>query len=122
MFSTNHNVYIHDMLLCFHRFELSWPGHILTVTPQNGMIEPKSQVVVLVSVRHSIYSRGVELPWSGHLHIKCDGNQQVRYLKKILFSLNLWLTFRIPYHFLHLCKCMGCSSKFPLKICSGRIC
>ncbi|XP_071958004.1 uncharacterized protein [Antedon mediterranea] len=55
-------------------FELTWPGHCLTVTPQTGVVEPRSQILVLVSPSPSLASRGVQLPWGGSVYIKCDGN------------------------------------------------
>ncbi|XP_033117603.1 centrosomal protein of 192 kDa-like [Anneissia japonica] len=54
-------------------FELTWPGHCLTVTPQTGVVEPRSQILVLVSPSPALASRGVQLPWGGSVYIKCDG-------------------------------------------------
>ncbi|XP_072013925.1 centrosomal protein of 192 kDa-like [Amphiura filiformis] len=58
------------------RFEITWPGGVLSVSPQYGVIEPKSNIQVLVSPRRSILSKGLELPWSGHLQVRCDGKQK----------------------------------------------
>ncbi|XP_071823533.1 uncharacterized protein [Apostichopus japonicus] len=57
-------------------FEIAWPGHILTITPQNGMVEPMEQKVLLVSANPSIQSKGVILPWSGTIYVSCDNQEK----------------------------------------------
>lgn len=66
-------------------FEIAWPGHILTITPQNGMVEPMEQKVLLVSANPSIQSKGVILPWSGTIYVSCDNQEKVRALLYFAF-------------------------------------
>ncbi|XP_039594435.1 centrosomal protein of 192 kDa isoform X2 [Polypterus senegalus] len=57
-------------------FELSWPAHCLTINPQHGNIEPEGQLQIRVSSCLSGTSRPLQLPWSGNIHIQCDGQQK----------------------------------------------
>ncbi|KAG7259869.1 hypothetical protein CRUP_025067, partial [Coryphaenoides rupestris] len=57
-------------------FELSWPAHCLTVTPQHGVIEPQSHLQILISPNPSLASKTSMLPWSGQIYIQCDGTQK----------------------------------------------
>uniref|UniRef100_A0AAY4DD36 Centrosomal protein 192 n=1 Tax=Denticeps clupeoides TaxID=299321 RepID=A0AAY4DD36_9TELE len=57
-------------------FELSWPAHCLTITPQHGVIEPESHIQILVSPNPSLATKTSLLPWSGHIYIQCDGQQK----------------------------------------------
>ncbi|XP_057196525.1 centrosomal protein of 192 kDa isoform X2 [Triplophysa rosa] len=56
-------------------FELSWPAHCLTVTPQHGVIEPQSHLQILISPNPSLASRSSMLPWSGQIYVQCDNQQ-----------------------------------------------
>ncbi|XP_063253097.1 centrosomal protein of 192 kDa isoform X2 [Prinia subflava] len=53
-------------------FELSWPAHCLTITPQHGAVEPESSTIILVSPNPSLATRPTLIPWSGLIYIHCD--------------------------------------------------
>ncbi|XP_056187470.1 centrosomal protein of 192 kDa [Falco biarmicus] len=57
-------------------FELSWPAHCLTITPQHGVIEPESSTVILVSPNPSLATKRSLIPWSGLIYIHCDNGQK----------------------------------------------
>ncbi|XP_072572907.1 centrosomal protein of 192 kDa isoform X1 [Paramormyrops kingsleyae] len=57
------------------RFELSWPAHCLTVTPQHGTVEPKSHLQILISPNLSLAPKSAMLPWTGQIYVQC-GDQQ----------------------------------------------
>ncbi|XP_010134588.1 PREDICTED: centrosomal protein of 192 kDa-like, partial [Buceros rhinoceros silvestris] len=57
-------------------FELSWPAHCLTVTPQHGVIEPESSTLILVSPNPSLATKPLLIPWSGLIYIRCDNGQK----------------------------------------------
>ncbi|KAM6349490.1 centrosomal protein of 192 kDa [Podargus strigoides] len=57
-------------------FELSWPAHCLTITPQHGVIEPKSSTLILVSPNPSLATKPSLIPWSGLIYILCDNGQK----------------------------------------------
>ncbi|KAM6281298.1 centrosomal protein of 192 kDa [Porphyrio hochstetteri] len=57
-------------------FELSWPAHCLTITPQHGVIEPESSTLILVSPNPSLASKPSLIPWSGLIYIHCDNGQK----------------------------------------------
>nr|XP_060628711.1 centrosomal protein of 192 kDa [Anolis sagrei ordinatus] len=59
------------------KFELSWPAHCLTVTPQHGTIEPKSSISIHVSPNPSLAENKSLFPWSGLVYIHCDGEQKL---------------------------------------------
>ncbi|XP_038602144.1 LOW QUALITY PROTEIN: centrosomal protein of 192 kDa [Tachyglossus aculeatus] len=59
------------------KFELSWPAHCLMITPQHGIIEPQSQLVILVSPNSSLATNPSLFPWSGVIYIHCDNGQKV---------------------------------------------
>uniref|UniRef100_A0A8C3KTW0 Centrosomal protein 192 n=1 Tax=Chrysolophus pictus TaxID=9089 RepID=A0A8C3KTW0_CHRPC len=58
-------------------FELSWPAHCLTITPQHGVIEPESRALILVSPNPSLATKPSVIPWSGLIYIHCDNEQKV---------------------------------------------
>ncbi|XP_074843586.1 centrosomal protein of 192 kDa [Carettochelys insculpta] len=58
------------------KFELSWPAHSLTITPQHGVIEPENSMVILVSPNPSLASKPSVFPWSGLIYIHCDNGQK----------------------------------------------
>uniref|UniRef100_A0A674GPC8 Centrosomal protein 192 n=1 Tax=Taeniopygia guttata TaxID=59729 RepID=A0A674GPC8_TAEGU len=58
-------------------FELSWPAHCLTVTPQHGDVEPGGSTVILVSPNPSLATRSALIPWSGLIYIHCDNGLKV---------------------------------------------
>ncbi|XP_007949874.2 centrosomal protein of 192 kDa [Orycteropus afer afer] len=58
------------------KFELYWPAHCLTVTPQHGVIEPKSKLQILVSPNSSLSTKHSVFPWSGLIYIHCDNGQK----------------------------------------------
>uniref|UniRef100_A0A9J7ZD47 Centrosomal protein 192 n=1 Tax=Cyprinus carpio carpio TaxID=630221 RepID=A0A9J7ZD47_CYPCA len=57
-------------------FELSWPAHCLTITPQHGVIEPQSHLQILISPNPSLASKSSMLPWSGQIYVQCDNQQK----------------------------------------------
>ncbi|XP_047647424.1 centrosomal protein of 192 kDa [Phacochoerus africanus] len=58
------------------RFELYWPAHCLTVTPQHGFIAPESKLQILVSPNSSLSAKHAMFPWSGLIYIHCDNGQK----------------------------------------------
>ncbi|KAM4704993.1 centrosomal protein of 192 kDa [Rhinophrynus dorsalis] len=58
------------------QFELSWPAHCLTITPQHGSIEPKSHIIILVSPNPSMATKQSLLPWNGQIYVHCDNGQK----------------------------------------------
>uniref|UniRef100_A0A8C8DU98 Centrosomal protein of 192 kDa n=1 Tax=Oryzias sinensis TaxID=183150 RepID=A0A8C8DU98_9TELE len=57
-------------------FDLSWPAHCLTVTPQHGLIQP-GHLEILISPNPSLASRAALLPWSGQVYVGSGGQQKV---------------------------------------------
>uniref|UniRef100_A0A8B9KPY7 Centrosomal protein 192 n=1 Tax=Astyanax mexicanus TaxID=7994 RepID=A0A8B9KPY7_ASTMX len=55
-------------------FELSWPAHCLTITPQHGVIE--SHLQILISPNPSLATRTSMLPWNGQIYVQCDNQQK----------------------------------------------
>ncbi|XP_054046587.1 centrosomal protein of 192 kDa isoform X1 [Rissa tridactyla] len=53
-------------------FELSWPAHCLTITPQHGVVEPESSTLILVSPNPSLATKPSLIPWSGLVYIICE--------------------------------------------------
>ncbi|XP_035865245.1 centrosomal protein of 192 kDa isoform X2 [Phyllostomus discolor] len=58
------------------KFELYWPAHCLTVTPQYGFIQPESKLQILVSPNSSLSTKHSVFPWSGLIYIHCDNGQK----------------------------------------------
>ncbi|XP_062057295.1 centrosomal protein of 192 kDa isoform X1 [Lepus europaeus] len=58
------------------KFELYWPAHCLTVTPQHGFIAPESKLQILVSPNSSLSTKQSMFPWSGLIYIHCDDGQK----------------------------------------------
>ncbi|XP_060056607.1 centrosomal protein of 192 kDa isoform X3 [Erinaceus europaeus] len=58
------------------KFELYWPAHCLTVTPQHGFIAPESKLQILVSPNSSLSTKQSMFPWSGFIYIHCDDGQK----------------------------------------------
>ncbi|XP_043744825.1 centrosomal protein of 192 kDa isoform X4 [Cervus elaphus] len=58
------------------KFELYWPAHCLTVTPQHGFIAPESKMQILVSPNSSLSTKHSMFPWSGLIYIHCDNGQK----------------------------------------------
>lgn len=58
------------------KFELYWPAHCLTVTPQHGYIMPESKIQILVSPNLSVSTKESGLPWTGLIYIHCDNGQK----------------------------------------------
>uniref|UniRef100_A0A8U8B7I1 Centrosomal protein 192 n=1 Tax=Geospiza parvula TaxID=87175 RepID=A0A8U8B7I1_GEOPR len=61
-------------------FELSWPAHCLTVTPQHGDVEPGT--LILVSPNPSLATRPILIPWSGLIYIHCDNG--LKFIKVLI--------------------------------------
>ncbi|XP_054237576.1 centrosomal protein of 192 kDa [Indicator indicator] len=57
-------------------FELTWPVHCLTVTPQHGVVEPESSTQILVSPNPSLATKSSLIPWSGLIFIRCGNGQK----------------------------------------------
>lgn len=58
------------------KFELYWPAHCLTVTPQHGFIIPESKIQILVSPNSSLSTKQSMFPWTGLIYIHCDNGQK----------------------------------------------
>ncbi|XP_055224374.1 centrosomal protein of 192 kDa isoform X4 [Gorilla gorilla gorilla] len=58
------------------RFELCWPAHCLTVTPQHGCVAPESKLQILVSPNSSLSTKQSMFPWSGLIYVHCDDGQK----------------------------------------------
>nr|DBA24442.1 TPA: hypothetical protein GDO54_012093 [Pyxicephalus adspersus] len=58
-------------------FDLSWPAHWLTVTPQHGNIPPQSHTLILVSPNPSLSKKQNVLPWNGQIYVHCDNRQKI---------------------------------------------
>ncbi|OBS70348.1 hypothetical protein A6R68_01112 [Neotoma lepida] len=58
------------------KFELYWPAHCLTVTPQHGFITPESKIRILVSPNSSLSTKQSMFPWTGLIYIHCDNGQK----------------------------------------------
>ncbi|XP_072324522.1 centrosomal protein of 192 kDa isoform X1 [Scyliorhinus torazame] len=58
-------------------FDLSWPAHSLTVTPQHGVVDPESHLLILVSPNPSLVAKPSAVPWSGQIYVHCDNTQQL---------------------------------------------
>uniref|UniRef100_A0A452I327 Uncharacterized protein n=1 Tax=Gopherus agassizii TaxID=38772 RepID=A0A452I327_9SAUR len=58
------------------KFELSWPAHCLTITPQHGVIEPETSILILVSPNPSLATKPSVFPWSGLIYVHCDNGQK----------------------------------------------
>ncbi|XP_026228077.1 centrosomal protein of 192 kDa isoform X2 [Anabas testudineus] len=57
-------------------FDLSWPAHCLTITPQHGVIEPQCHLQILISPNPSLATKYSLLPWSGQIYVQCDSQQK----------------------------------------------
>ncbi|XP_047455217.1 centrosomal protein of 192 kDa isoform X2 [Mugil cephalus] len=57
-------------------FDLSWPAHCLTITPQHGVIEPQCHLQILISPNPSLATKSALLPWSGQIYVQCNGQQK----------------------------------------------
>ncbi|XP_059195410.1 centrosomal protein of 192 kDa [Centropristis striata] len=57
-------------------FDLSWPAHCLTITPQHGVIEPQCHIQILISPNPSLATKSALLPWSGQIYVQCDSQQK----------------------------------------------
>uniref|UniRef100_A0A7N8XLD4 Centrosomal protein 192 n=1 Tax=Mastacembelus armatus TaxID=205130 RepID=A0A7N8XLD4_9TELE len=57
-------------------FDVSWPAHCLTITPQHGVIEPQRHLQILISPNPSLATKSGLLPWSGQIYVQCDGQQK----------------------------------------------
>ncbi|XP_069392693.1 centrosomal protein of 192 kDa isoform X2 [Paralichthys olivaceus] len=57
-------------------FDLSWPAHCLTITPQHGVIEPQCHLQIWISPNPSLATKSALLPWSGQVYVQCDGQQK----------------------------------------------
>ncbi|XP_068093232.1 LOW QUALITY PROTEIN: centrosomal protein of 192 kDa [Hyperolius riggenbachi] len=69
-------IQIHNSTSKSMQFDLSWPAHCLTVTPQHGSIEPQSHASILVSPNPS--SSGKQnLLWNGQIYVHCDNAQKI---------------------------------------------
>uniref|UniRef100_A0A8C8RB39 Centrosomal protein 192 n=1 Tax=Pelusios castaneus TaxID=367368 RepID=A0A8C8RB39_9SAUR len=59
------------------KFELSWPAHCLTITPQHGVIQPENSILILVSPNPSLATKPSVFPWGGLIYVHCDNGQKV---------------------------------------------
>ncbi|XP_028327501.1 centrosomal protein of 192 kDa isoform X4 [Gouania willdenowi] len=74
--STTSQVQIRNSTSRELRFDLSWPAHCLTVTPQHGVVEPQCHLQILISPNPSLATKSAILPWSGQMFVQCDGQQK----------------------------------------------
>ncbi|XP_013368299.1 PREDICTED: centrosomal protein of 192 kDa isoform X3 [Chinchilla lanigera] len=58
------------------KFELYWPAHCLTVTPEHGFITPESKQQILVSPNPSLSTKQLTLPWSGSIYVHGDDGEK----------------------------------------------
>ncbi|KAM6148391.1 centrosomal protein of 192 kDa [Erethizon dorsatum] len=58
------------------KFELYWPAHCLTVTPEHGLITPESKQQILVSPNPSLSTKQSMLPWSGSVYVHRDNGEK----------------------------------------------
>ncbi|KAL6108707.1 cep192 [Pungitius sinensis] len=58
-------------------FDLSWPAHCLTITPQHGLIEPQCHLQILISPNPSLATKSSLLPWRGQIYVQCDSQQKL---------------------------------------------
>ncbi|XP_045383774.1 centrosomal protein of 192 kDa isoform X2 [Lemur catta] len=58
------------------KFELCWPAHCLTVTPQHGFVAPETKLQILVSPNSSLSTKQSVFPWSGLIYVHCDNGQK----------------------------------------------
>lgn len=58
------------------KFELYWPAHCLTVTPEHGLVTPESKQQILVSPNPSLSTKQLMLPWSGSVYVHCDDGEK----------------------------------------------
>ncbi|XP_041845085.1 centrosomal protein of 192 kDa isoform X2 [Melanotaenia boesemani] len=74
--STTSQVQIQNNTCKELNFDLSWPAHCLTITPQHGVIEPQCHLQILISPNPSLSTKSALLPWSGQVYVQCDGQQK----------------------------------------------
>ncbi|XP_040209857.1 centrosomal protein of 192 kDa isoform X2 [Rana temporaria] len=70
-------IQIHNNSSRLLEYDLSWPAHWLTITPQHGNIEPQSRTLILVSPNPSLSKKKTLLPWSGQIYVHCDNGQKI---------------------------------------------
>ncbi|KAJ7411249.1 hypothetical protein BTVI_50513 [Pitangus sulphuratus] len=58
-------------------FELSWPAHCLTITPQHGVVEPESSALILVSPNPTLARKPSLVPWSGLVYIQSSNGLKI---------------------------------------------
>ncbi|XP_021120952.1 centrosomal protein of 192 kDa isoform X4 [Heterocephalus glaber] len=58
------------------KFELYWPAHCLTVTPEHGVVPPESKQQILVSPNLSLSAKQSMFPWSGLVYVHCDDGEK----------------------------------------------
>ncbi|KAG9479097.1 hypothetical protein GDO78_012646 [Eleutherodactylus coqui] len=59
------------------QFDLSWPAHCLTITPQHGNVEPQSRTIILVCPNPSMSTKQSMLPWNGQVYVHGDFGQKI---------------------------------------------
>ncbi|XP_069813914.1 centrosomal protein of 192 kDa isoform X2 [Dendropsophus ebraccatus] len=74
--STGH-IQIENNSLKSLQFDLSWPAHCLTITPQHGNVEPQAHAVILVSPNPLMSTKQTMLPWNGQIYVHCDIGQKI---------------------------------------------
>ncbi|KAM6909723.1 centrosomal protein of 192 kDa [Xenentodon cancila] len=74
--SNTSQVQIHNNTSRELKFDLSWPAHCLTITPQHGLLEPQCHLQILISPNPSLATKSSLLPWSGQIYVQCDGQQK----------------------------------------------
>lgn len=47
------------------------------MTPQHGVVDPESHLLILVSPNPSLVAKPSAVPWSGKIYVQCDNQQQL---------------------------------------------
>lgn len=76
----------HSRLTLF--FDVVWPGHYLTVTPQHGLVEPDSTLLLSINANPSLSMAGSILPWQGQILILATGSEMSSNSRAISVQIN----------------------------------
>ncbi|XP_044148782.1 LOW QUALITY PROTEIN: centrosomal protein of 192 kDa [Bufo gargarizans] len=59
------------------QFDVSWPAHCLTISPQQGNVEPRGHTVIVVSPNPLLSTKQIMLPWNGQIYVQSDIGQKI---------------------------------------------
>ena len=68
-------------------FDVVWPGHYLTVTPQHGLVEAEAAVLLLINANSSLSATASLLPWCGQILILVTDNEMNRDSRNIFVQI-----------------------------------